>query len=427
MTQSTPITVAIVGAGHRSVGYANYALSHPELMRVVAVAEPNPNRRGRVAKSHDIPPSRQFDSYTDLAARPGLVHAVINGTMDELHYASSIPLIEAGFNMLLEKPIAPTEQQVRELIKTAQCNEVTVMICHVLRYTPFYRKIKQLLNDGAIGDTLAFTTTESINYHHTTTPFVRGRWRQRKTNPIMLAKCCHDLDIIAWLMSDVKVRNVSSFGGLKQFRSENAPPGSAERCLNGCEIESTCIHSARTNYITQGLWECYAWESIEHIENPTVEDKLESLRTDNPFGRCVWHCDNDVADHQSVLIQFENGVTATHNLFAGGARIARTIYIVGTQGEIEGDLADDRVTLRKPNLKPGQDYTAEHFDVRPDRTREMLGHAGGDENLVADFVNVVAGGQPSVSCTNIRDSLTGHLIAFAADIAMQEQRVVQLS
>jgi len=426
MPTTPPVKIAVVGAGHRSIGYCQYALHYPDAMQVVAVADPNPIRRQKLALTHGIAGDMQFESYTDLAARPGICDAIINGTMDRLHYESTKPLLEAGFHVLLEKPIASTQSEVRHLIDIAQRNNVIVMICHVLRYTPFYCKIKALLKDGAIGEIVAMTTTENINYHHMTAPFVRGRWRQRQENPIMLAKCCHDLDIIAWLMEGTKAQSIASFGGLKQFRPENAPPGSTLRCMDGCEVESTCIHSARTNYITQNLWENYVWESIEHIENPTLEDKLESLRTDNPFGRCVWHCVNDVADHQSVLIEFENGVTVTHNLFGGGARITRTIHIVGTLGEIEGDLKADQVTLRKPHLKQDQDHTTEQFDVNPDREGEMLGHAGGDANLVADFVNVIAGGKPSISCTDIQDSLTGHQLAFAADIAMTEKRVVDM-
>ena len=419
-----PVTAAIVGAGHRAVEYANYTLKHPDRLRITAIADPNDVRRRREGDRFGIPESHRFRSYEDLAARPGLADAVINGTMDQLHYASSLALLRAGYHILLEKPIAPTETEVRGLIEAAREHKRVVLICHVLRYAPLYRKIKDLLDAGAIGQVIALSSTESINYHHTTTPFVRGRWRQRATNPILLAKCCHDLDIIAWLMSGVPVRKVASFGSLTQFRPENAPPGSALRCLDGCRIEPTCIHSARTNYITQNLWGMYVWESIEHIENPTVEQKLESLRTDNPFGRCVWHCDNDVADHQTVIVEFADGTTATHNLFAGGARIARTIHIMGTLGEISGDLEADTIWLRKPRLLAGADHTTEVIHTAADREGEMAGHGGGDAGLIEDFVSIVAGEPASKSVTSIQDSLTGHLIAFAADTSMLEGRVV---
>ncbi len=423
---SKPVAAAIVGAGHRAVGYSEYARLHPDRLRITAIAEPNDVRRRREGDRFNIPEAFRFRSYTDLAARPGLADAVINGTMDQLHFASSLPLLEAGYHILLEKPIAPNEQEVRGLIEAANRFQRIVLICHVLRYAPFYQKIKSLLDSGAIGQLIALNTTESINYHHMTTPFVRGRWRQRATNPIMLSKCCHDLDIIAWLLSGVPAKKVASFGSLTQFRPENAPPGSAMRCLDGCQIESTCIHSAKTNYIKQGLWGMYVWECIEHIENSTIDQKLESLRTTNPFGRCVWHCDNDVIDHQSVLIEFANGVTATHNLFTGGARIARTIHITGSHGDLDGDLEANLIRLRRPNHEPGRDHTQEVINVAAEREGEMAGHGGGDAGLIEDFVNVVAGRPASKSVTSIQDSLTGHLIAFAADVAMNEGRVVEL-
>ena len=421
------VTAAIVGAGHRAVAYASYALQHPDRLRITAIADPNEVRRRREGDRFSIPESMRFQSFEELAARPGLADAVINGTMDRLHYSSSLPLLEAGYHLLLEKPIASTEAEVRGLIDAAQRHKRIVMICHVLRYAPFYRRIKDLLDRGTIGSIIALTSTESINYHHMTTPFVRGRWRQHSTNPILLSKCCHDLDIIAWLMSGVPVRRVASFGSLTQFRPENAPPGSAMRCLDGCQIEATCIHSARTNYITQGLWGSYVWESIEHIENPTIEQKLESLRSNNPYGRCVWHCDNDVADHQTVIIEFANGATATHNLFGGGARIARSIHITGTLGEIQGDLETDAIEVLKPRVTSGADHTRETINVAVDRAGEMLGHGGGDAGLIEDFVAILAGHPPSRSVTHIEDSLTGHLIAFAADTAMLEGRVVSLN
>ena len=230
----TPITAAIVGAGHQAVSYASYALRHPDKLRITAIAEPNPLRRQRQGDRFGIAESLRFQSFEELVARPPVADSVINGTMDQLHYSSSLPLLEAGYHMLLEKPIASTEAEVRGLIDAARRHKRIVLICHVLRYAPFYRRIKDLLDSGAIGSIIALTTTESINYHHMTTPFVRGRWRQNSTNPILLAKCCHDLDIIAWLMSGVPVRRQRALDGerLGQLRLGARLPGPVRRvCL----------------------------------------------------------------------------------------------------------------------------------------------------------------------------------------------------
>ena len=416
------LNVAVVGAGHRSVGYASYALRHPDRMRVVAVADPNPVRRNALADRHDVPERMRLRSYEDLAGRP-IADSVINGTMDHLHYTSALPLIESGYHMLLEKPIAGTEDEVRGLIAAAKQHERTVMVCHVMRYAPFYARIKELVASGEVGEIVSLHTAENVSYHHMAVGFIRGRWNNRQhSSPMLLAKCCHDLDLIAWLFSGIPAARVSSFGSLTQFRPENAPEGSAARCLDGCLIEESCPYSARANYVTQGLWSFYAWEPIEHMENATVDQKLESLRTDNPYGRCVWHCDNNVVDHQSVIVEMCNGAIASHDMFCATSRPSRTIHIIGTRGEIQGDMEAGLLLVRHPDTRQGHEFTEENLplDVAGD------GHGGGDERLIEDFVRTLRGEPASRSVTRIEDSLTGHLIAFAADQAMIEKRVVEI-
>jgi predicted dehydrogenase len=421
---SHPVTVAIVGAGQRSQEYARFALQHPDLMQVVAVAEPHPTRRAHVAQQYGIPPERQFASYTDLIRQPRLAEAAINGTMDHLHHPSSLPLLDLGYHLLLEKPIAATEPEVRDLIAAAQRNRVTVMICHVLRYAPLYARIKELLVQGAIGDLVAFHSSENVSFHHYAAAFIRGKWNRRDTsNPMLLAKCCHDLDLLTWMFSGQQPARVASFGSQKVFRPENAPAGSAARCLNGCSIEATCPYSARAQYLEQDTWPMYAWEGLEHLGQPTREQKEESLRTDNPLGRCVWHCDNDVVDHQTVIVEFENGTTASHNMLCATARGTRTMHLVGTLGELEGDLHSGLLKLRRFNHQNA--WTALEEVIQLDVVGQM--HGGGDQRLVEDFVQVVRGRSTSLGATHIQDSLTGHLIAFAADRAMLDRRVVEFS
>jgi predicted dehydrogenase len=421
-TSKGPVTVAIIGAGHRSVGYAKYALRHPDRMKVVAVADPDEVRREGVAQTHAIPPAMRFGSYEEMAARPKLADAVINGTMDRMHHDSTMPFLAAGYNVLLEKPIAPSEREVRGLIGASKKYNRLVMICHVLRYAPFYSTVKKLLTDNKIGQIIALHTTENVSYHHMATAFVRGRWNNRDTSaPMLLAKCCHDLDLLAWFMSGVPAVRVASFGALSQFKLENAPAGSTDRCLNGCKIESTCPYSARTMYITQGLWKPYAWEAIENIPNPTVEQKIESLKTNNPYGRCVWRCDNNVVDHQSVSVQFANGVTASHDMLCATSRPCRKIHIIGNLGEIEGDMEAGEIFLRHPAPNPDPAYSEEKIKIE----EQGDGHGGGDSRLIEDFISTITG-QKAAALTKIEDSLTGHLIAFAADRAMMENRVVEI-
>ncbi len=419
------IEVAILGAGNRSLLYAKYAAAHPDEMKVVAVAEPDTTRRAQCAETYSIAPENVVATWEDLASRPKFADAVINGTMDRMHYASTVPFLRKGYHVLLEKPIAPTEDEVRGLIAEAKAAGVTVMICHVLRYAPLYRKIREIAASGSIGEIMSMHTAEDVCYHHMTAAFVRGKWNKREINPIMLAKCCHDLDLIAWIFSGVAPVRVSSFGSNKMFRPENAPPGAPMRCLDGCPVEATCPYSAVPNYADSDMWTMYAFEDLEGIPSPTREQKIESLRTVSPLGRCVYHCGCDIADRQSMIVEFENGAVASHDLFTNVPMTNRTIHIVGTLGDIHGDLNSGEITVRllDPKLPKNKFYTEEKIPTGIEGDM----HGGGDFRLVEDFISTISGRPTSPGATRIEDSLAGHLIAFAADHAMTEHRVVEIS
>lgn len=427
-TTKGPLTVAVVGAGRRGELYSRYALENPERMKVVAVAEPDAGRRQRLAKQHGVSPDNQFESHQGLLAGPRVAEAVINATRDREHHPTAMPLLAAGYHMLLEKPIATSEREVREILAAAKEHGRIVMVGHVLRYAPFYAKVKELVDGGAVGEIVSLNTLEAVSYHHTVTGYVRDRWHRREqAAPMLLAKCCHDLDIVAWLLSGIPAARVASFGSLKQFRPENAPAGSAERCLEGCEIERECAYSAKRLYVEKRRWGGYVFQCLEDAGEVSDERRLELLRTESPYGRCVWHCDNDVVDHQSVITEFANGVTATHDMFGAAARSARRIYIVGSKGELEGEMEAGWIKLRKPELSAVPDDCSEEvINVNEDMGGDAVGHGGGDERLIADFVATLRGEAASRGTTRIEDSLTGHLIVFAADRAMREGRVVEL-
>jgi predicted dehydrogenase len=418
--QSKIVTAIIVGAGHRGLVYGSYATAHPDQLQIVGVADPNPVRRQQAQEMFGFPRENCFESAEALAEKPQLADAIINATMDHQHVQTSIPLLKKGYHLLLEKPICPTAAELAELVQTARETERKVMICHVLRFAPFYRKIREIVAAGTIGELVNIGTIESVSYHHIAVAFVRGKWRQRATNPILLAKCCHDLDLICWFNSGVRPKSVSSTGALSIFRRENAPPGSGERCLVDCQIEASCKYSAKKNYIDFTFWDFYAWDSIEHLPNPTREDKLESLRTNNPFGRCVWRCDNDVVDHQSVIIEFENGSVANHQLIGATPKGDRRLHLVGTEGEIFGNMKEGIFTVRTPQFRNGCTFHDQIYNVN--LTGDM--HGGGDLRLVGDFVQVLLGGAPSISTTDLFDSVNSHLIAYAADAAMLGKQTV---
>lgn len=410
-----PVRVVIVGAGHRSLLYASYAKQHPEEMQIAGVVEPDAERRALVAKQYDLPPERCFADVNELVKAERFADAAINGTMDELHVETTIPLLHAGYDVLLEKPIGVHEAEVLELQRVAKSLGRNVMICHVLRYAPFYRAIKEKLEEGAIGEILTMETAEHVGYDHMAVSFIRGKWNSQEKckSSMLMQKCCHDLDIIAWLNESAEPVKVSSFGSLMYFRPERAPAGSGTRCLTDCQIEASCPYSARLNYIEQGRWGFYVWPN-EHLGVQwTEEEKLESLRTDNPYGRCVWRCDNDVVDHQTVHIEFDNGSTASHVMVGGAARACRTIHLIGTEGELYGVLEDGEFVIRRPSLEKGRLYTEEK--VRAGTQDDS--HGGGDLLLVQDFVRIMRGEAPSISYTALDRSITGHRIGFQAEAA----------
>lgn len=415
--ESRPLKTIIVGGGHRSLTYAQLANIEKDKMEIVGVADPDANRRNAIAKQFNIPAERCFKTSDEITTVPKFADAVINGTMDHIHVSTTIPLLKAGYDVLLEKPFSVNEKEARELVAAAGKYGRKVMVCFVLRYAPFYRKIKDVIMSGDIGKIISIETNEYVSYHHMSTSHVRGKWNNSDKchSSMLLAKCCHDLDIMMWLMSETKPAVVSSFGCNMQFTAENAPENSGTRCLVDCPLSDECLYSAKRLYIDHpDRWSFYVWDALEHLDNPTIEDKIELLKT-SPYGICAYKSDNNVVDHQTVSVLFESGATGTHNMIGGTSYGTRTIHITGTKGVIEGDFEKGVFTLSKIDPRPGCEHDDTVFDVKIDNDS----HGGGDLDLVRDFVAYARGETPSVSCTDISDSLLGHLVVFLADKSME--------
>ncbi len=434
-----PVRAVLVGLGHRTHVYASFAKEHPERMKIVGLADPDSTRLEHAAQKYGIPSKRCFNDASELSeklpAKVGVAEIAINGTMDEQHLDTSRSLLEAGYYILLEKPIATKLEDVLELYRLAEELQRIVVICHVLRYAPFYRTIAEMVQSGAIGRIVSMQSSEHVSDHHMVTAFVRGKWRQRATNPMLLAKCCHDLDLLCWLKSGVQPTRVASMGGRLIFTPEYAPVGSGTRCLTDCEIESDCRYSARRLYIEHGLWQFYTWHGLDDYEQGRLPDEstmLTSLAEDNPYGRCVWRCDNDVVDQQNVIIEFNDGTIASHQMYTNSARGRRSIHLIGEKGEIEGVLEEGKFTLRTPKQSLRSGFNPELIDTNTWQSeiidvgvkQEM--HGGGDLRLVDDFLRIRCGEGASISTTELRDSIAGHAIAFAADEAMLKSVVINI-
>ena len=409
-----PVTAIILGAGHRAMAYADYSVAHPDELKIVGVADPDEYRRNFVRERFGFPENQCFASAEELASVPKFADVVINGTMDEIHVETSIPVLEKGYDMLLEKPFAVNEEELDRLVEVVNRNGNKVMICHVLRYNPVYLNIKNSIISGEIGDVINIQTVEDVSYHHLSTSYVRGKWANSKKchTSMLLAKCCHDLDLMMWLMGDDKPVSVSSVGSRFHFRPENAPENSGTRCLVDCPRVDYCDYSAKRLYLDHpDSWEVYVWRELEDIENPTDEQRRELLMK-SEYGRCMFKCDNDVVDHQSVLVNFASGATGTHNLTGGAAESLRTIRVIGTKGEIYAELENKFVKIKTINPAPNKYFDERIIDLSktPDE-----GHGGADTALTADFIKFIRDDNPSVSCTSIHNSIAGHRIIFLAD------------
>lgn len=425
------ISVVLVGAGNRADVYASVALKQPEKLKVVGIVDPDPIRRELMRNKYHVPHENCFDDVLEFTQRDKFADAVINGTMDHQHVETSIPVLEKGYDLLLEKPFAVNEEEMNRLSEVAKHCGSKVVIGHVLRYTDFYRAIKDHILSGKIGKIISIETCEHVNYHHMAVSYVRGKWRSEKLcfAPMLLAKSCHDIDIMLWMMNETSPRSVSSFGSDFQFGTERKPDGAGTRCMVDCPYVNECIFSAKANYLAAPRWKQYVWKCIEGEPEITEKTKEDSLKTNNPYGKCVWDFKRDGnVDHQTVIVNFSNGATGSFNMIGGSAKSERNIHIVGTKGEIKGTFEDSRYVVRTmtPDTKSG--YTEETYDLNEtgDMIGAMGGHGGGDQMLVLDFIDYLNGNEPSVSCATLRDSVISHRTVFKAEQARKSGTVVEI-
>lgn len=419
---SQAVRLIVLGAGNRGNVYANYALKNPDLANVIAVAEPRQNVREAFAKKHEINTENCFGDWQEIASKEKFADAVIITTQDRMHTEPALVFAALGYHILLEKPMAPTAKECISIVKAVKKNNVMMAIGHVLRYTPYTRALKALLDEAVIGDIISIQRLEPLGYWHQAHSFVRGNWgNTEKSSFMLLAKSCHDIDWLRYIMGE-PCQAVSSFGNLTYFKKENKPTeaGEALRCLD-CAFEQNCAYSAKKIYlerVEQG--ELGTPVSILAL-NPTIESVTEALRT-GPYGRCVYECDNDVVDHQVVNLQFQSGKTASFTMTAFTKERHRETGIFGTLGEIKGDGTLIHITDFLTREERTIDTSKDVFG--PNTVTE--GHGGGDLGLVSNFVEAIRSGDQSKLLSGPEVSLESHLMVFAAEQARLEQRVVTM-
>lgn len=391
--------------------YGAYALSHPHEIRFVAVAEPNEEKRKKFAARHGIPEDMQFAAWEDLLARPKLCQALMICTVDAEHYEPAMRAMDRGYDVLLEKPMSPNPRETFRMAEQSRRTGSMLMICHVLRYTPFFETLKSWVSGGKIGRLVTVQWNENVAYWHQAHSFVRGNWRNAaSSSPMILAKCCHDMDLLQWL-ADSPCESVSSFGGLAYFTEQNAPAGSTERCTDGCAVESECPYSALKWYYNE--WD--KWPQNVVTVEPNLEARKAALET-GPYGRCVFRCDNDVVDHQVVNMKFRNGVTVAFTMSAFSSENTRTFKLMGTEGEILGHLDKNELEIRYFNGAREVYYPQQVSG----------GHGGGDTKLMQRFIRLLADNDRDEAYRQTEASMQSHMIAFAAEASRRSGETVHM-
>lgn len=411
------LTYVLIGAGQRGRRYTENAYRYQDC-ELVAVAEPNDYLREVWTQKYNVPKSMCFRSYEEVFALGRIADFAVICTQDKLHFAPAMKAIELGYNILLEKPVAPTPEECMAVCEAAEKKGVHVMVCHVLRYTPFARKVKDILDSGRLGRIMSVVHVEGVGNTHYATSFVRGHWHNSaESSDMLLAKSCHDIDLLQWLLGSRCVK-VQSFGELSYFTAANCPKGAPERCMDGCPAADSCPYDATKIYRdfpeSDGGW----WKRYIGPRADLSTDEINDILRNTDYGRCVFRCNNDVVDHQTVNLQYKNGETVVFTMAAfnkGGRRI----HIMGTKGEListDFDTIELNIFCDDAPGRIGQMRT-EHIRTSDEVIDQSIfgGHGGGDVGIIEDLWKLFGDGEATKSVSDIRTSVLNHMTVFAAE------------
>ncbi|MEA2008748.1 MAG: Gfo/Idh/MocA family oxidoreductase [Chloroflexota bacterium] len=454
-----PIQSILIGAGQRGADvYGAYALQFPARIQFAAVAEPDAKRRKRFAEEHKIPAANQFTTWEPLLERASLGQAAFVCTQDQQHTTPALAALRAGYDVLLEKPMATKAKECRQLVAVAEEMGQQLHISHVLRYTKHFQTMRAIIQSGGLGDVVTVSHWENVSWWHMAHSFVRGNWRREEESaPMILAKCCHDLDILVWLLDD-RCQHLSSIGNLLHYRPENAPEGAPQHCLDGCPVADSCPYYAPFIYEDLlPLWRNYAkgakgiskllvqayertpglvkalgnvsaaarqiseyrgWPLSVVALDPTPENIHEALRK-GPYGRCVYKCDNDVVDHQVVAMQFESGISVTLTMHGHSHVEGRFTRIQGTRAELQATFGFGGSWIEVNEHHSGEKTVY-------DTSSAEAGHGGGDSKFIDAFVKSLQVNDEALALSTARQSLESHLMAFAAEEARLGEKTVKM-
>lgn len=455
MANTKPLTAIMNGAGHRGLEtYGNYALDHPEQIKFIAVADPNPDRRKKFQKLHHIPDDMAFSSWELMMPLNGnkLADIAFICTQDRMHYEPAMRAMDLGYQIFLEKPISPVLKQCQALAQKAKETKRIVQVGHVLRFTPFFQKIKEVIQSGKLGKILQIEHTENVSYWHYGHSYVRGPYHKENfSSPLILAKTCHDLDLIYWYL-DEQPLDVRSVGALTHYCPENAPEGSPERCTDGCPQEASCPwfaprlyikaepllrigqHShfiiyrllskwaiknnifirflAKFNKRIRSFLEWPMWPITAISEDLSYEGRMKALR-EGPYGKCIYKTGNDVVDHQTATFRFPGGTTATLRVIGISDLEGREVKIFGTKGTLRGVFRynEEKLIYR--------DFRYNNTEILLQSGMNFDAHGGGDSGIMDAFIKVLRkeAKPEEMGTADIFASLESHYMGFAAEDA----------
>ncbi len=414
-------TSAIIGCGSRGWLFGMRMTELPEKYKLVSVCDVDKTVRANAKKEWNISDENLFADENEFF-KEKRADVLVIATQDRDHVRMCVKAMELGYDILMEKPISPFEDEINALLEAHKKYNRKVVVCHVLRYAPAYIKMKEVLDSGAIGELVHIENTEQVKYWHQAHSFVRGNWRNEDlSSPMIMQKCCHDFDMLQYLVGD-KCDTIYSVGRTAYFKKECKPEGAADRCKD-CKYINTCPYSAEHAYIERWKKEsCPEWEwpyNVVCLEMPNTEENIRKAYENNQYGRCVFACDNNVVDNQQVIMTFNNGVTASHTMSAFTNNMGRRMVLHGTLGEISLSEDGDTLTIQKFAKEP------EIIKVSSLRKEtDGMGHGGGDTRLVKTLYDIIEG--KAEASTTLEKSVESHLMAFAAEKSRHSNKVVKV-
>lgn len=404
--QNKVYKVAILGVGARGGNaYGKLINKFKDKYQIVSLCDMREDRLEYYGQLFGVDKVNRFTSEDEFF-KEKRADLLIIATPDTAHINHTIKAFEVGYDVLVEKPLTDKESECKRLLEAQNKYGRKALVCHVLRYAVAYTKLYEIINNGTIGRLLSINWTEPVGYWHQAHSYVRGNWRNTADSaPMILAKCCHDLDLIQWYAKS-KCNSISSIGSLDFFKPECAPAGATKRCED-CPHKDSCPYSAYRIYIER--WHkmnspTHNWPYNVLASEPVCEEKILEAIKSGPYGRCVFYCDNNVVDHQTVQMLFENGITATLTMTGFTNHGGRRVAMHGTYGEIFMD--EKTITLDVF----GKD--TEIIDIEA-LVEGDYGHGGGDLKLVEAIYEMLEG--KATLETSLEASVESHLMGIKAE------------